>query len=65
MKRWNGQYTKELWIDRRGKSKSLAWSSVLLALRNIKKVGEVGDRSKALSDIWWLLTSTEYSIGSE
>ena len=36
----NGQYTKELWIDRREKSKSLAWSSVLLALRNIKNVGE-------------------------
>lgn len=28
----NGEYTKELWIDRREKSKSLAWSSVLLAL---------------------------------
>ena len=37
----SGEYTKELWIDRRGKSKSLAWSSVLLALGNIKKVGEV------------------------
>ena len=31
----NGEYTKELWIDRREKSKSLAWSSVLLALLNI------------------------------
>ena len=47
----NGEYTKELWIDRREKSKSLAWSSVLLALRNIKKVGEAVDRSKALGDI--------------
>ena len=47
----NGEYTKELWIDRREKSKSLAWSSVLLALRNIKKVGEVVDRPKALGDI--------------
>ena len=46
----NGQYTKELWIDRRENSKSLAWSSVLLALRNIKKVGEVVDRPKALGD---------------
>ena len=33
----NGQYTKELWIDRRENSKSLAWSSVLLALGNIKR----------------------------
>ena len=47
----NGQYTKELWIDRREKSKSLAWSSVLLALRNIKKVGKVVDRPKSLGDI--------------
>ena len=46
-----GEYTKELWIDRREKSKSLAWSSVLLALKNIKKVGEVVDRPKALGDI--------------
>ena len=47
----NGECTKELWIDRREKSKSLAWSSVLLALRNIKKVGEVVDRPKSLGDI--------------
>jgi hypothetical protein len=47
----NGEYTKELWIDRREKSKSLAWSSVLLALHNIKKVGAVVDRPKALGDI--------------
>ena len=47
----NGEYTKDLWIDRREKSKSLAWSSVLLALKNIKKVGEMVDRPKALGDI--------------
>ena len=46
----NGEYTKELWIDRREKSKSLAWSSVLLARKNMK--GEVIDRPKALGDIW-------------
>lgn len=45
----NGEYTKELWIDRRENSKSLAWSSVMLALKNIK--GEVVDRPKALGDI--------------
>ena len=45
----NGEYTKELWIDRREKSKSLAWSSIVLALGNIK--GEVIDRPKALGDI--------------
>ena len=36
----NGEYTKELWIDRRENSKSLAWSSVRLV-----------DRPKALGDI--------------
>ena len=45
----NGEYTKELWIDRQENSKSLAWSSVLLTLKNIK--GEVVDRPKALCDI--------------
>ena len=47
----NGQYTKELWIDRRENSKSLAWSSVLLARGHVKKVGEVVERPKALGDI--------------
>lgn len=47
----NGEYTKEMWIDRRENSKSLAWSSVLLALGNIKKVGAVVERPKALGDI--------------
>ena len=45
----NGEYTKELWIDCREKSKSLAWSSIVLALGNIK--GEVVERPKALGDI--------------
>ena len=45
----NGEYTKELWIDRREKSKSLAWSSIVLALENIKE--EVVERPKALGDI--------------
>ena len=45
----NGEYTKELWIDRREKSKSLAWSSIVLALGNIKD--EVVERPKALGDI--------------
>ena len=46
----NGEYTKELWIDRRENSKSLAWSSVLLALKNIKEEVVV-ERPKALGDI--------------
>ena len=47
----NGEYTRELWIDRRENSKSLVWSSVLLALRKIKNVGEVVERPKSLGDI--------------
>ncbi len=45
----NGEYTRELWIDRRENSKSLAWSSIVLALGNIK--GKVVERPKALGDI--------------
>ena len=44
-------FTKELWIDRREDSKSLAWSSVRMAYHNIGKIGEVVDRPKALGDI--------------
>lgn len=47
----SGGYTKELWIDRRENSKSLAWSSVLLALGNVKEAGALVDRPKALGDI--------------
>ena len=47
----NGQYTKELWIDRREKSKNLAWSSVRLAFHNIREMGAVVDRPKSLGDI--------------
>ena len=44
-------YTKELFIDRRENSKSLAWSSILLAFHNIPSIGSVVDRPKALGDI--------------
>ena len=44
-------YTKELFIDRRENSKSLAWSSVLLVFHNIPSIGSVVDRPKAIGDI--------------
>ena len=44
-------FTKELWIDRREGSKSLAWSSITLAYHNIGTIGEVVARPKALGDI--------------
>ena len=47
----SGVYTKELFIDRRENSKSLAWSSVLLAFHNIPSIGSAVDRPKALGDI--------------
>ena len=46
----NGELTKELWIDRRKNSKSLAWSSVLKAFENTKGKPLVS-RPKALGDI--------------
>ena len=46
----NGAYTKELWIDRRGESKSLTMSTVLKAYQNRKGMGIV-DRPKALGDL--------------
>lgn len=48
----SGMYTKELFIDRRENSKSLAWSSVLMAFHNIPSAGCMVDRPKALGDIW-------------
>ncbi len=45
------EFIKELWIDRREDSKSLAWSSVMLVYHNIGEIGEVVDRPKALGDI--------------
>ena len=44
-------YTKELFIDRRENSKSLAWSSVLMAFHNVPSIGSVVDCPKALGDI--------------
>ena len=46
----NGELTKELWIDRRENSKSLAWSSISLAFSNAIKM-KVANRPKALGDI--------------
>lgn len=46
----NGELTKELWIDRRKNSKSLAWSSVMKAFE--KTAGKpMVPRAKALGDI--------------
>ena len=44
----NGEYTKELWIDRREKSKSLAWSSIVLALGNIKGEDRASERPQKI-----------------
>lgn len=47
----NGEYTKELWIDRRENSKSLVWSSVLLAFQKVKHGKIMVKRPKELGDI--------------
>ncbi len=47
-----GEFTKELWIDRRKNSKSLAWSSIIRAFKNaVNCSGTVFERPKALGDI--------------
>ena len=46
----SGEYTKELWIDRRGESKSLTMSTVLKAYENSIGAGIV-NRPKALGDL--------------
>ena len=46
----SGEYTKELWIDRRGESKSLSMSTVLKAYENSIGAGIV-NRPKALGDL--------------
>lgn len=46
----DGDYTKELWVDRREGSKSLAWSSVLMAWQK-SKIDTVYERPKAIGDI--------------
>ena len=47
----NGEWNRELLIDRREKSKSLAWSSVILAFENSTKISEEVKKPKALGDI--------------
>lgn len=47
----NGRFTRELWVDRREESKSLAWSSVKLAFGSLYDRKELVLRPKALGDI--------------
>ena len=43
----NGRFTKELWVDRREDSKSLAWSSVVLAFQHARQTtGEISGPKK-------------------
>lgn len=46
----SGEYTKELWIDRRGESKLLTMSTILKAYENRVGVGIV-NRPKELGDL--------------
>ena len=48
----NGEYTKELFIDRRENSKSLAWSSVRMVFQKaLEQQGTVFTRPKELADV--------------
>ena len=44
----NGELTKELWVDRRENSKSLAWSSIRLAFQNVLKMRQKQGNGKAV-----------------
>lgn len=51
-KGWNGEYTKELFIDRRENSKSLAWRSVRMVFEKaMDQQGTVFIRPKELADV--------------
>ena len=47
----DGEYNRELLIDRREKSKTLSWSSVKLAFDNSRLLTEIIEKPKALGDI--------------
>lgn len=47
----SGEYTKELLVDRREESKTLAWSSVVLAFKNAIAYEEIVQKPKSLGDI--------------
>lgn len=47
----NGKLTRELWIDRRGESKSLTMSTIVRAYGNSKELEGTVDRPKALGDL--------------
>lgn len=47
----NGQFTKELLVDRRVESKTLSWSSIALAFRNALAYEGIVLKPKALGDI--------------
>lgn len=47
----DGEYNRELLIDRRKKSKTLSWSSVKLAFDNSRLLTGIIEKPKALGDI--------------
>ena len=51
LQQWVQLVNRELLIDRREKSKSLTWSSVVLAFENSKGISEEVKKPKALGDI--------------
>lgn len=62
-KRRDGEYSRELFIDRRENSKSLAWSSVLLAFGNILKAGHMNDECKPLADYSKIMVDRPKALG--
>lgn len=49
----NGDYNRELLIDRRENSKTLTWGSIRLVFSHaLEKKGQIVEKPKALGDIW-------------
>ena len=48
----SGTYTKELWINRREKSKSLVWSSVRSAYQKVLELQQESDRLSSARKRW-------------
>lgn len=56
----NGRFTKELWVDRREDSKSLAWSSVKLAFHSLYDA-EAETSQENIECNWESMKHTDYT----
>lgn len=59
----NGKLNKELLINRRDKSKSLTWSSIVIALdKALNKKGDIISRPKEIGGYTWYFLYLSYLL---